>query len=93
MSAPELLEVVVAAVDIPDQNIRAGDPGTVIEIYTLPALAYEVEFVNADGTLRALAILGPEQIRRLTPAEEAAQRRFLRPSPHPLPEGEGLDDC
>ena len=46
----ELLETVIATVNFPGQSVLAGDLGTVVEIYTEPGLAYEVEFVNPDGS-------------------------------------------
>jgi hypothetical protein len=66
MKTLKILDLVVAAVNIPDHKILAGDLGTIVEIYTKPVLAYEVEFVNADGsTTRALLTLAPDQIRQI----------------------------
>jgi hypothetical protein len=60
-----LLDSVIATVDLPEQQVLAGDLGAVVEIYTHPTLAYEVEFVNPDGSTRALLTLTPNQVRGL----------------------------
>jgi hypothetical protein len=59
----DLLESVIATTNFPEHQVLAGDLGAVVEIYTTPVLAYEVEFVNPDGTTRALLTLAPHQIR------------------------------
>jgi hypothetical protein len=70
------LETVIATVNIPDQRILAGDLGTIVEVYTDPTPAYEVEFINADGSTRALMTLSPHQIRRLSPADVLTTRQL-----------------
>ena len=65
----QILETVIAAVNFPNHRVLAGDLGTVVEIYTQPSLAYEVEFVNPDGYTRALLTLSPGQVRRLSSAD------------------------
>lgn len=74
--AIELLETVIATENFPGQFVLAGDVGTVVEIYTQPALAYEVEFVNPDGTTRALLTLAPSQVRRLTELDVLTTRQL-----------------
>ncbi|MBP1598278.1 MAG: uncharacterized protein H6Q05_3655 [Acidobacteria bacterium] len=69
MNDLQLLQTVVATVDRPDDQILAGDIGTIVDLYTQMSIAYEVEFSNADGSVRALVTLAPGQIRRLTPAD------------------------
>jgi hypothetical protein len=61
-----LLDTVIAAISFPDDQVLVGDLGTVVEIYARPTLAYEIEFVNPDGTTRALLTLTPDQIRKPT---------------------------
>ena len=75
-NAIELLETVIATANFPDQFVLAGDLGTVVEIYTQPGLAYEVEFVNPDGTTRALLILAPSQVRRLSELDVLTTRQL-----------------
>jgi len=65
MNALALLDTVIATNDFSHAQVLAGDLGTIVEIYTSPQLAYEVEFVNPDGTTRALLTLSPDQVRRL----------------------------
>jgi hypothetical protein len=72
----DLLDTVIAAVNLPDHEVLAGDLGTIVEIYTTPTHAYEVEFVNPDGTTRALLTLAPEQVRRLSPADVLTTRQM-----------------
>ena len=76
METLKLLETVIATVNVPDHGILAGDLGTVVEIYTTPTLAYEVEFVNTDGSTRALVTLAPDQIRRLSSVDVLTTRQL-----------------
>jgi hypothetical protein len=71
-----LLDTIIAVVNLPGHEVLAGDLGTIVEIYTTPTLAYEVEFVNPDGTTRALLTLSPEQVRRLSPADVLTTRQL-----------------
>ncbi len=72
----DLLETVVATVNLPDHQVLAGDLGAIVEVYTDPDLAYEVEFVNPDGATRAVLTLAPHQIRRLSPADVLTTRQL-----------------
>ncbi len=72
----QLLETVVATVDIPDENVLAGDLGTIIDIYVEISKAYEVEFLTANGSERALVTMAPNQFRRLTPADVLTTRQI-----------------
>ena len=69
-----MLDTVVATVDLPAEHVLAGDLGTVVEVYTDPTLAYEVEFVNPDGSTRALLTLIPNQVRHLTAGDVITTR-------------------
>lgn len=71
---PPLLEQIVILIDVPEYDVRAGDLGTVVEIYETPSSALEIEFVNPDGTTRALLTVSPEQVRRITHADIFAIR-------------------
>lgn len=71
-----LLDTVIATVNLPDHNVLAGDLGTIVEVYTHPSLAFEVEFVNPDGSTRALLTLAPDQVRKLSPADVLTTRRL-----------------
>jgi hypothetical protein len=61
-----LLDTVIATASFPDCQVIAGDLGSIVEIYALPTLAYEVEFVNPNGSTRALLTLNPDQVRKLS---------------------------
>ena len=69
-----LLETVIALVALPDKQVMAGDLGAIVEVYNTPSLAYDVEFVNPDGTTRALVTLTPQQVRRLEPTDVITTR-------------------
>ncbi|HJW84778.1 MAG TPA: DUF4926 domain-containing protein [Anaerolineae bacterium] len=71
-----LLETVIAVVNLPDHEVLAGDLGAVVEVYADPQAAYEVEFVNPDGSTRALLTLAPEQVRRLSPVDVLTTRQL-----------------
>ena len=72
----DLLDTVIAAANFPEHKVLAGDLGAIVEIYTTPSLAYEVEFVNPDGSTRALLTLAPFQVRRLSSADVLTPRQM-----------------
>ena len=72
----DLFETVIATVNLPDHHVLAGDLGAVVEVYTSPSLAYEVEFVNPEGSTRALLTLAPGQVRRLSSADVLTTRQL-----------------
>lgn len=59
---PELHDVVRVREDLPDLNLRAGALGTVVMVFSAPAPAFEVEFVDDEGRTLATHALLPEQI-------------------------------
>ncbi|MBE9160553.1 DUF4926 domain-containing protein [Nodosilinea sp. LEGE 06152] len=59
MMQPELLDVVELLVDLPEVELKAGDQGTILEVYD--DRAYEVEFANSYGETHAMLALKPEQ--------------------------------
>jgi hypothetical protein len=71
-----LLNTVVATANFPEYLVLAGDLGAIIEIYAAPLLAYDVEFINPDGSTRALLTLAPSQVRRLSPADVLTTRQM-----------------
>ena len=44
-----LLEVVKLQQDLPDFNLQQGDIGAIVEVYSNPYEAYEVEFCDTKG--------------------------------------------
>ena len=72
----ELLESVIATANFPEHGVLAGDVGAIVEVYVTPAPAYDVEFVNPDGSTRALLTLAPHQVRRLSPSDVLTTRQL-----------------
>lgn len=70
----EKLEVVVLAHDIPEHRLRAGDLGTVVEIY--PRGGVEVEFVRGSGATQALLTLSERDLRKIDSHDLLATRRL-----------------
>lgn len=61
----KLYDVVEIVEDLPDEGLRAGQVGTVVDVYEDPP-AFEVEFEDEDGVQIALLALRPGQIRPRT---------------------------
>jgi hypothetical protein len=55
-------DCVVLTQDIPDEDLRAGDVGTVVHIHREGA-AYEVEFMTLTGRTIAVVTVLPSQLR------------------------------
>jgi hypothetical protein len=58
-----ILDTVVLTRDIPDDGLRRGDLGAIVEIYGPDA--FEVEFVAASGRTQALVTLSEADLRRV----------------------------
>lgn len=54
------LEVVHAPEDIEGTDIRAGDRGTVVEVFERPESAVLVEYADSEGCTRALVFYSPD---------------------------------
>lgn len=61
-----LLEVVKLQQDLPGSNLQKGDIGAIVEVYSNPYEAYEVEFCDTKGKTIALLTLKPEQLMLIT---------------------------
>ena len=72
----KLLDLIEVIKDVPAQKVRPGAVGTVVDVYTNPNLAYEVEFFDHSGRERALIALLPDQVRKIAniTKEERAKR-------------------
>ena len=55
-------ETVKTLKDFPEEGITKGDIGTIVMVFRTPNEAYEVEFVNNDGTTRAMFAITPEYL-------------------------------
>jgi len=66
--------MVVLTRDIPGAGLHAGDVGAIVHVHREGA-AYEVEFVDGDGTTIALMTLNREDIRPIGRGELLHTRR------------------
>jgi hypothetical protein len=58
----KMLDTVVLVRDVPGHDLRAGDVGTIVEVYSRKAV--EVEFVTPGGGMHALVTLETRAIRK-----------------------------
>jgi hypothetical protein len=58
-----LFDVVVLVEDIPDEGLRAGMRGVIIEIYSQPVEGYEIEFCDEQGRTVAQLALSSDQFQ------------------------------
>ncbi len=72
----EKLECVVLAHDVLAHGLRAGDLGTVVEIY--PGGGVEVEFVRGSGATQALLTLSERDVRKIDAHDLLATRRLAK---------------
>ncbi|MGH2583618.1 MAG: DUF4926 domain-containing protein [Dehalococcoidia bacterium] len=72
------LDSVVLTHDIPEHGLKRGDMGAVVHVYG-DNLAYEVEFVTADGYTAALLTLMPSDVRLMNGDEILHARRMAKP--------------
>jgi hypothetical protein len=57
-----LFDSVILAVDLPDECLKTGTRGAIVEILENPALGYAVEFFDADGNTIDWTIVSIDQI-------------------------------
>jgi len=69
-------ERVVLTVPVPEEQLEAGDVGTVVHVYP-DGRAYEVEFVALDGHTAAVATLEASAVRPVS-SREITHARELR---------------
>lgn len=72
----ELYTDVVLARDVPEENLRAGDIGTVVERHAVPGreTGYSVEFFDMLGNTVAVVTLSANALRAPTHADRPAVR-------------------
>ena len=71
-----MLDTVVLARDLPEQGLRTGDLGTVVDIYEPDGL--EVEFVTAAGRTQALLTLKPSDVRSVADDDLVSVRSLAK---------------
>lgn len=59
-------DTVQLIVNLPDDSLLAGSVGVIVEQYTIPNEAYEVEFCNEDGETIAQVALRSDQLQLLS---------------------------
>ena len=69
---PKLLDVVVLTRDLPDQGLRQGDLGAVVDV--LGPETFVVEFVAASGRTQALVTLTSGDVRSVADDDLVAVR-------------------
>ena len=65
MKEPHLFDVVQLIVDLPEEGLKKNDIGAVIEVFDIPNEAFEVEFLNEDGSEKATCVLTRDQFKIL----------------------------
>ena len=70
------LQTVVLSRDLPDQGLRKGDLGAVVQVYEPDGL--EVEFVSASGRTEALVTLNERDVRAVADGDLIAVRALDR---------------
>jgi hypothetical protein len=77
-----LFSDVILTVDLPDDDLRAGDVGTVVEHHAVPGVedGYSVEFFDMTGQTVAVATVRESQLRQPTHADRPAVRALASQS-------------
>lgn len=70
------LDTVVLDRDVPEQGLRRGDLGAVVEVYEPDGL--EVEFVTASGRTQAVVTLKPSDVRAIAQEDLIAVRSLAK---------------
>ena len=68
----QLLECVILNRDMIEHDLRAGDVGTVVEVYESDGL--EVEFMSASGHTQAVVTLSGSDVRKASANDMLAAR-------------------
>jgi hypothetical protein len=66
------LDIVVLEHDIPMHRLRRGDLGAIVEVYGPDA--FEVEFVSASGSTKALVTLKASDVRAANDRDQLSVR-------------------
>ena len=68
----ELYKDAILTADLPDDGLRAGDVGTVVERHQVPGVAevgYSVEFIDMSGRTVAVVTVPASDLRAPTSAD------------------------
>lgn len=80
----EMYGEVILTRDVPEQGLRAGDVGTVVERHTVPGVpeeGYSVELFDITGDTVAVATLPASALRLPTRADRPAVRALSASKP------------
>ena len=58
-----MFDVVTLVHDVPEKGLRAGMVGAVVDVYSVPVPAYEVEFCDTSGRTIAQLALFADQLQ------------------------------
>ena len=72
----KMLECVVLVHDVAGYDLRTGDMGTLVEVYSGGGV--EVEFVTGSGDTLALLTLDEKDVRRMDSRDLLATRRLAK---------------
>lgn len=61
----EINDCVKILQDIPEKNLKKGMVGVIVMKFTLPEIAFEVEFVDEHGVTTEQVVLLPREIEGL----------------------------
>jgi len=70
-------DCVVLTKNLPEENLEAGDVGTVVHIHK-GAVAYEVEFVTLAGSIVAVATVTASDLRPVCNRDISHVRELVR---------------
>jgi len=70
------LDTVVLRRDLPEQGLRSGDLGVVVQVYSDEAI--DVEFVTASGRTQALVTLNAQDVRSVSDGDLLSVRTLKR---------------
>lgn len=78
----ELYQDVILTVELPEEGLRAGDVGALVERHVVPGKAegYSVEFFDMTGRTVAAVTLPASQLRAPTGADRPSIRTLSRTS-------------
>lgn len=57
-------DTIVLIEDIPKYNLYIGELGVIIMEFDTPNKAYEIEFVNIDGSIKATVVLDTNKFKK-----------------------------
>jgi hypothetical protein len=70
-------ERAILTVDLPDEGLRVGDIGTIVDEHVVPGVAekgYSVEFFDLTGRTVAVVTIPASSLREPTPADRPSVR-------------------